>query len=85
MRYVGRQPRNFKRFIFTASGGETSVSTADNGDSIQYFDNNVDVHLNGIKLVRGDDFTIASDGGSIDSLSALVQDDVVEVTGYFQK
>jgi hypothetical protein len=80
MSYLGQSPGQGKaeRFIFTASGGETSVTLDDAGRGIAYTPGQVDVYLNGVKLVNGTDFT-ATSGSSITGLSALSASDVVEI------
>lgn len=83
MAYIGNQPGYGKPevFVFTASGGETSVSTADDGRSINYAVGYVSVYLNGVLLVDGTDYT-ATNGSSITGLSALVASDVVTVVSF---
>lgn len=83
MPYLGNQPRFGKaeRFIFTASGGETSVTQDDNGVPIGYSVGQLDVYLNGVKLVPSDDFT-ASDGSSINFSSSLNTDDIVQILAF---
>jgi hypothetical protein len=80
MSYLGQSPGQGKaeRFIFTASGGETSVTLDDAGRGVAYTVGQVDVYLNGVKLVNGTDFT-ATSGSSITGLSALSASDVVEI------
>ena len=80
MSYLGQQlgQGQAERFVFTASGSETSVTTADDGRAIAYTVGQVDVYLNGAKLVNGSDFT-ATTGTSITGLAALTASDVVEV------
>ena len=58
---------------YTATGGETSVTAT-------YTPNYELVFLNGVKLVRGSDYT-ATTGTSITGLGALVSSDVVDVYG----
>ena len=67
-------------FLFTASGSETSVTTADDGRPVAYTVGQVSVYLNGVRLVEGSgkDFQ-ATNGSSITGLSALTASDVVEV------
>lgn len=66
-------------YKFTASGGETSLSGADSGGrTLNYPINYEVVFLNGVRLVRGDDYT-ATTGTSITGLSALTAGDVVEI------
>ena len=80
MAYIGQEPGQgqAERFIFTASGGETTVTADDDGLSIGYTENQVSVYLNGVKLVVGTD-CIATNGSTITGLSALSASDVVEV------
>ena len=80
MAYIGQEPGQgqAERFIFTASGSETVVSTADDGRVIGYTVGQVSVYLNGVKLVVGTD-CIATNGSTITGLSALSASDVVEV------
>ena len=80
MSYLGQSPGQgqAERFIFTASGGETSVTLDDAGRGVAYTVGQVDVYLNGVKLVNGTDFT-ATSGNSITGLSALAASDVVEI------
>jgi len=68
------------RYRYTASGGETSESGPDdNGVTLSYLPGKEQVYLNGVLLVRGQDYT-ASNGTSIASLSpALVSGDVLEI------
>jgi len=65
-------------FVFTAAGGETSVTQDDGGSSVSYTVGFVEVYLNGVRLVEGADYT-ASDGSSVSGLAPLVSGDVVEV------
>jgi hypothetical protein len=80
MSYLGQQlgQGQAERFVYTASGGETSVTTADDGRAVAYTVGQVDVYLNGAKLINGSDFT-ATTGTSITGLAALTASDVVEV------
>lgn len=69
-------------FRYTATGGETSLSGADDGGrTLVYTVNYEVVFLNGVRLVRGQDYT-ASTGSSITGLSALSADDVVEIMAF---
>ena len=82
MSYIGQEPGlgQAEQFIFTASGSETSVSTADDGLPISYTVNQVSVYLNGVKLIVGAGKDCqATDGSTISGLSALAASDVVEV------
>lgn len=68
------------RYRYTAAGGETSESGPDdNGVTLSYIPGKEQVYLNGVLLVRGEDYT-ASNGTSISALSpALVSGDVLEI------
>ena len=80
MAYIGQEPGlgEAERFIFTASGSETSITADDNGVLINYVVNQLSLYLNGVKLVMGTDFT-AANGSTITGLAALAAGDVVEV------
>ena len=80
MAYIGQEPGlgEAERFIFTASGSETSITADDNGVLINYVVNQLSLYLNGVKLVMGTDFT-ATNGSTITGLAALAAGDVVEV------
>ena len=82
MSYLGQSPGQgmAEYFLFTASGSETSVTTADDGRPVAYTVGQVSVYLNGVRLVEGSgkDFQ-ATNGSSITGLSALTASDVVEV------
>jgi len=82
MSYLGQAPGQgmAEYFLFTASGSETSVTTADDGRPVAYTVGQVSVYLNGVRLVEGSgkDFQ-ATNGSSITGLSALTASDVVEV------
>ena len=80
MSYLGQAPGlgEAERFIFTASGSETSITADDNGVLINYTVGQVSVYLNGVKLVLGTDFT-ATNGSTITGLAALTAADVVEI------
>ncbi len=67
------------RYRFTAAGGETGVSGADdNAVTLAYTAGKEQLYLNGVLLVRGQDYT-ASNGTSVTGLTALTASDVVEV------
>lgn len=74
-----------ERFTATATAGQTSVTVGDDGRSISYTPNYVDVYLNGSKQVNGSDVTVSS-GTAIVFASGLTAGDVVDVVapGYFQ-
>ncbi len=82
MSYLGQAPGQGQAeyFLFTASGNETSVTTADDGRVVSYTVGQVSVYLNGVKLVEGTgkDFQ-ATDGSEIEGLANLTANDVVEV------
>jgi hypothetical protein len=67
------------RFKFTATGGETSLTGADDNANIFAYDAGLElVYLNGALLTRGVDY-VASNGTSITGLAALAAADFVEV------
>lgn len=67
------------RYRYVAVGAETSVSGVDaNGNVLSYTAGFEQVYLNGVLLVRGQDYT-ATNGSSITGLTALVSSDSVEV------
>jgi len=63
-------------FVFTASGGETSLTQDDLGNPLSYTVGFVELFVNGVRFVEGDDFT-ASDGSTVSLTSALNASDVV--------
>ena len=70
------------RYRYVATGGETSVSGSDaDGKTLSYTVGLEQVFLNGVNLVRGQDYT-ATNGTSVGALTALVASDVVEVFAY---
>lgn len=67
------------RYTFTATGGETSVSGLDdNGNTLAYQAGYEKVFLNGILLLRTDDYT-ATNGTSVTGLESLSAGYVLEV------
>jgi collagen type I alpha len=69
----------FTRYIFTAAGGETSISGLDDDSvTLSYTAGSEQVFLNGVLLVRGSDYT-ATNGTSVTSLAALAASDIVEI------
>jgi hypothetical protein len=73
------QVATLTRYRFVAVGSETSISGIDaNGAVLAYVAGKEQVYLNGVLLVRGQDYT-ATNGTSITALSALAVNDVVEV------
>ena len=84
MPYIGKSPTGSgvrQRYVYTATGGETSLSGADdNSKTLKFTDGEyVDVHLNGIQLVQGTDYGVGT-ANTISGLAALAADDVVEIT-----
>lgn len=66
-------------YRYVASGGETSLSGSDAGGATLNYPLNYEVvFLNGVRLVRGDDYQ-ATTGTSITGLTALSANDVVEI------
>lgn len=73
------QVATLTRYRFVAVGSETSISGVDaNGSVLAYVAGKEQVYINGVLMVRGQDYT-ATNGTSITSLSALAANDVVEV------
>jgi len=85
MAYIGKTPTQAvrQRYVFTATGGETSLSGADdNSNTLVYTDGEyVDVMLNGVTLISGTDYTTTT-ANTIGGLTALTASDVVEVMVY---
>jgi len=85
MAYLGKTPSQAvrSRYFYTAAGGETSLSGADdNNDTLIFADGNyVDVYLNGVLLVAGSDYNVNT-VNTISGLTALVASDVVEIVVY---
>ena len=85
MAYIGKTPTQAvrERFIYTATGGETSLSGADDNSKVLVFADGeyVDVALNGVTLVAGTDYNTTTTN-TIGGLVALVASDVVEVMVY---
>jgi hypothetical protein len=66
----------------TAAGGETSLSGYDNANqALSYTPGQEQVYLNGILLVRGEDYT-ATNGTSITGLTALAASDFIQINCY---
>ena len=73
------QVATLTRYRFVAVGSETSVSGIDaNGAVLAYVAGKEQVYINGVLMVRGQDYTGTS-GTSITALSALAVNDVVEI------
>ena len=86
MPYIGKSPTGSgvrQRYHFTATGGETSLSGADdNSKTLKFTDGEyVDVYLNGILLVQGTDYGVGT-ANTISNLAALSANDIVEVVVY---
>jgi hypothetical protein len=70
------------RWRKTAAGSETSVSGLDDlGATLSYNAGTEQVYLNGVLLVRTEDYT-ATNGTSVTGLSALAASDVIEVISF---
>jgi hypothetical protein len=69
-------------FVFTAEGGETSLSgNDDNAMALAYTIDFLQVFKNGARLVDGEDFT-ASTGNTITGLDTLAEGDVIQIDAY---
>ena len=84
--YLGRSTDGFgvrDRFVFTASGSETSLSGADdNSRTLKYEDGTyVDVFMNGVLLLRGTDYN-TNTTNTISGLASLAANDIVEIIVY---
>ena len=84
MAYIGRQQDGFgvrSRFIYTATGGQTTFNTDDSGNALSYADSAyVDVYLNGV-LLDPADYT-ATSLTSIVLGSGATASDILEVIVY---
>ena len=84
MAYIGRQQDGFgvrSRFIYTATGGQTTFNTDDSGNALSYADGAyVDVYLNGV-LLDPADYT-ATSLTSIVLGSGATASDILEVIVY---
>ena len=86
MPYLGRSTDGFgvrDRFLFTASGSETSLSGADdNGRILKFQDGTyVDVFMNGVLLFRNTDYNTTT-ANTIGGLASLAANDVMEIIVY---
>jgi len=85
MSYIGKSPSQGvrQRYYFTATGGETSLSGADDNNKTLIFSDGeyIDVYLNGVLLVAGTDYATTTTN-TISSLAALAASDIVEVVVY---
>lgn len=76
------QVTTIETYRYAPTAGATSLSGADaNGRTLSYEVGYEMVFLNGVRLVRGDDYA-ATTGTSITGLSALASGDVVEVISF---
>ena len=84
MAYIGRQQDGFgvrSRFIYTATGGQTTFTTDDSSNALSYSDGAyVDVYLNGV-LLDPSDYT-ATSLTSIVLDSGATASDILEVIVY---
>ena len=82
MSYIGYDLRSARSetYVYTATGGETSVTEADDGRLVNYTVGWVKVWLNGVLLVEGSgkDFE-ATTTNSITGLGALVANDIITI------
>ena len=86
MAYIGKSPTGSgvrQRYVYTATGGETSLSgTDDNGKTLIFTDGEyVDVYLNGVLLVQGSDYGVGTTN-TISGLTALTAGQIVEIIVY---
>jgi len=73
---------NIVRWRKTAAGAETSVSGLDDlGATLSYNAGTEQVYLNGVLLVRTEDY-LATNGTSVTGLTALAASDVIEVISF---
>lgn len=77
----GGDPTAFIRWIYTAIGGEVSLSGVSNGILLTYEPGLEEVFVNGVLITRGVDYS-ATNGTSITNLSQLAPGDIVTVTSY---
>ena len=82
MSYIGHDLRSGRSetYVYTATGGETSVTQSDDGRLVNYTVGWVKVWLNGVLLVEGSgkDFE-ATTTNSITGLGALVANDIITI------
>ena len=82
MSYIGHDLRSGRSetYVYTATGGETSVTEADDGRLVNYTVGWVKVWLNGVLLVEGSgkDYE-ATTTNSITGLGALVANDIITI------
>ena len=82
MSYIGYDLRSGRSetYVYTATGGETSVTEADDGRLVNYTVGWVKVWMNGVLLVEGSgkDYE-ATTTNSITGLAALVANDIITI------
>ena len=78
--YIGRAPGDSSVTIARRTFTPTT-STTDFTFTSGYVPGHIDVYLNGVKLVQGDDF-IAANGSVVSLTSAALNGDVVELVAY---
>ena len=82
MSYIGHDLRSGRSetYVYTATGGETSVTQSDDGRLVNYTVRWVKVWLNGVLLVEGSgkDFE-STTTNSITGLGALVANDIITI------
>lgn len=72
----------YTSWVKTAVGGETSLSgNDDNSLALSYTVGFEQLYLNGVLLIRDDDYT-ATDGTTITGLTALATNDVVQIISF---
>ena len=86
MAYIGKSPSGLgvrTRYYYTATGGETSLSGADdNGRVLKFTDGEyIDVYLNGVLLVAGTDYGTGT-ANTVSSLDPLSAGNIVEIVAY---
>jgi len=74
----GGAAASFVRWIYTAAGGETSLSGSSGGVLLDYTPGLEEVYVNGVLITRGTDYS-ATNGTSITNLAALTAGDVITV------
>ena len=71
------------KYYYTATGGETSVSGADDSGATITFSANaqIDVRLNGVSLKQGDDYNTTT-ANTVGGLTALTAGQLIEIVVY---
>ena len=74
--------RNYTKFIYNITTPTSVITGADSRGLVLAYDSNaVDVYLNGIRLVQGDDYTV-NGGTSITLNTTAINTDTVEILSY---